>query len=177
MGTITLHQNEKYFEDTPLHLATLKGNCEIIQLLLDHNADINASDHHGFTPLQHAIEDNQIKVTKLLLERGANPNLSSSGYHLPLHLAVKSGYLEIVELLISYNVDLNHKGWSGGSALHWLAFTTSDQIILSQRNVEMFNVLLKSGACINSQNKHGNNLIEICLDFKNIGLAKVIWFN
>ena len=160
------------FHNTPLHSAIQMENCEIIQILLDHNADINASDHSGSTPLQDVILNKNVKVTQLLLERGADPNLSSNGYHLPLQIAVRSGCLKIVVLLKSYNVDLNHKDRSGRTALHFL-----HQESQSNQTVDMLEFLLRNGARINIQDNFGNNAIEKSLYCKNIGIAKLFWFN
>ena len=38
---------------TPLHYAVRSGKLPLIQLLLDHGADVNARDPDGLTPLEH----------------------------------------------------------------------------------------------------------------------------
>jgi len=60
---------------TPLHCAAWKGHVEVVRLLLDAGADIeahNQNSHWGTTALHAASYGNQKAVAKLLIERGAN---------------------------------------------------------------------------------------------------------
>lgn len=56
---------------SPLILAAAKGHTEIVRLLLDRGAHINATDHTGWTPLHAAIYGGHAEVVQCLLERGA----------------------------------------------------------------------------------------------------------
>jgi ankyrin repeat protein len=56
---------------SPLILAAAKGHPEVVRLLLDRGAHINATDHTGWTPLHAAIYGGHAEVVQLLLERGA----------------------------------------------------------------------------------------------------------
>src|SRR5687767_11062910 len=47
------------FGATPLHAAATKGNVEVIKLLLEHKADVNARALGGLTPLHAAVSSNQ----------------------------------------------------------------------------------------------------------------------
>ncbi|KAK0639905.1 ankyrin repeat-containing domain protein [Cercophora newfieldiana] len=55
----------------PLHIAAARGHCEIINLLLDHGADLDAEDENENTPLLCAIESCQDSVVTQLLDNGA----------------------------------------------------------------------------------------------------------
>ena len=50
----------------------------MVELLLQHGADLNIPNNKGKTPLHEAIEENDkfdnYPIVKLLLERGAKPN-------------------------------------------------------------------------------------------------------
>ncbi len=62
---------------TPLHWAAWKGHAEIIELLVDHGADVHAhnqNEHWGTTPLHAAAHGNQPKAVTALLKRGADVN-------------------------------------------------------------------------------------------------------
>jgi ankyrin repeat protein len=39
---------------TPIHIAIISGNSEMVRLLLTHGADVNASNNYGWTPLHSA---------------------------------------------------------------------------------------------------------------------------
>jgi ankyrin repeat protein len=59
-------------EPLPLHLAARRGRFQIMTMLLDAGADINAADQNRYTACHLAIWDNQFYALKLLVERGAN---------------------------------------------------------------------------------------------------------
>jgi len=56
---------------TPLHYAAEKGGLDILQLLLDHKADVNAPDEFGWTPLYYAEANGHAAAAKLLRQSGA----------------------------------------------------------------------------------------------------------
>jgi ankyrin repeat protein len=59
-------------EPWPLHRAAEHGRVEIMTMLLDAGADINAVDENHRTACHIAILNNQFDALKLLVERGAN---------------------------------------------------------------------------------------------------------
>jgi hypothetical protein len=54
-------------------VASFNYDPRVSELLLDHGADVNATDEFGMTALEVAITDGHLKVAQLLLERGAKP--------------------------------------------------------------------------------------------------------
>ena len=62
---------------SPLHLAALSGNIEIIQLLVTHGADIFATNSRGETPLHLASGENNIQAVNILLNAGNNVSACS----------------------------------------------------------------------------------------------------
>jgi ankyrin repeat protein len=84
----------------PLHSAIANRRTAIVRLLLDHGADVNATQADGFTPLHEAAQNGMLDVTQWLLDRGAhvNPRLSSSD-KTPLALAIEHQHDEVAELL------------------------------------------------------------------------------
>ncbi len=58
--------------ETPLHQCTSQGHLEIMLLLLDGGASVNALDKDSYTPLHHAIIHGNKEASQLLLCYGAN---------------------------------------------------------------------------------------------------------
>jgi ankyrin repeat protein len=84
-----------------LHLAAEHGSDEIMELLLEINAEIEVRDLRGRTPLHLAAEHGNCKVVELLLKHGANLNVRDLDKQVPLHLAVRSGNYKTVTRLVS----------------------------------------------------------------------------
>lgn len=62
---------------TPLHYAATHGHLEVIALLLDKHAYIDAESPNGSTPLMMAAHYGTPEAVKLLLEAGADPMLKN----------------------------------------------------------------------------------------------------
>lgn len=75
-------------KSTPLHWAAWKGHPEVIEVLLDAGADIQAHNenfHWGTTPLHAAAHGNQKASVEVLIRRGADVNaVRSTGSGTPL---------------------------------------------------------------------------------------------
>jgi ankyrin repeat protein len=69
---------------TALHLASMYGSTDVVELLLSAGANINATNDNGWTPLYMAASylarnyDEQLRCMLLLLEHGANVNAVDS---------------------------------------------------------------------------------------------------
>ena len=57
---------------TPLHLAALQGHMQLVKLLENSGANVNASDEHGMTPLHKAAVQGHADTVAELLAHGAH---------------------------------------------------------------------------------------------------------
>lgn len=55
----------------PLYLAAWENSMKVNQVLLEHNADIEARNEHNLTPLYIASKDNRTEVTQLHIQNNA----------------------------------------------------------------------------------------------------------
>ena len=90
-----------------LHFAIIGGNIETIQYLIDNNADLNARNIYGETPLHWCCKEGTIEVAKLLIHHGANYTRADFDGNTPLHWAVEYNQHEIVSYLLSKGVSCN----------------------------------------------------------------------
>ena len=88
---------------TPLHLASLGGQLEVVELLLsldeDARAYVNAKDVDGLTPLHMAAYNGYLQVVELLIRSGAILNSKDNDGNTPLDVALANHHAKIAELL------------------------------------------------------------------------------
>mmetsp|Transcript_45643 Transcript_45643/g.117967 ORF Transcript_45643/g.117967 Transcript_45643/m.117967 type:complete len:637 (-) Transcript_45643:64-1974(-) len=86
---------------TPLCFASLVGSSTIAELLLLHDADVNATSYKGGSPLSVAASHGHTDVVKLLLLHGADlQHKDDSGLTVLSHAAME-GHKDVVELLLN----------------------------------------------------------------------------
>ena len=110
-----------------------RSHLEIAKLLLDHKADINATNEDGRTPLHYASLSTDVGVLKLLLanhaevnprdRRSYNPPYLGLGGRTPLHYAASYRRTDVAELLLAAGADVNAQDDAGKTPL---------QVVLSE---------------------------------------------
>ena len=90
---------EKFGNVQPLHSAVAGRNHQIIDLLLQNGADVDARQQQGYTALHSAAHHGDMRLAKLLLHYGANPLLELDDGQTPIDMAQKAGHLELVAML------------------------------------------------------------------------------
>lgn len=94
---------------TVLHVASIVGCLDIIQLLLDAGANVNISTKfEGRTPLHLACLANKIQAAKIIL-RCAACNIDAKDFNgdTPFHLAARNNNVKIMKLLIRNGANTN----------------------------------------------------------------------
>jgi ankyrin repeat protein len=94
------------YDTTAFLIATSFGSWEAAEWLLDHGADINATDEDGSCALSDAIEEEDVARLEWLLSRGADPSLNLGNLD-PLFLAIEAGRPDMVRLLLKHGADPN----------------------------------------------------------------------
>ena len=120
--------------NTALHIASLAGQKDIIQLLLQYNASVNVQSQTGFTPLYMAAQENHDECVNYLLAKGANPALATEDGFTPLAVAMQQGHDKVVAVLLESDT----RGKVRLPALH---------IAAKKDDVKAATLLLEVGIC------------------------------
>jgi uncharacterized protein len=84
---------------SPIHSAVSSKDLEMVKLLVDHGADVNARQQKGFTPLQGAAGSGDLDIMKLLLQNGADPAARDEEGRTAADVAASHGHPEAAEYL------------------------------------------------------------------------------
>jgi ankyrin repeat protein len=118
---------------TPLMMASIQGDKEIVQVLLQ-NENINVNKHHydGKTALMRASEYGQKEVVELLLDKkDIDVNKQDEYGRTALMIASEKENIEIVELLLQHkNINVNKQDKHGVSALMIASENQNEKIVL-----------------------------------------------
>jgi ankyrin repeat protein len=121
---------------TPLHSAALDGDTEMVQILVELNADINAEAVDMSTPLHFASNNflnrdslNKVKVARCLLEHGADANSRREDGFTPLHNALKCGLVEVARVLIEHGADIDAMDDEGRTPLRLASEEGRDEVV------------------------------------------------
>jgi uncharacterized protein len=87
---------------TPLHYAATSAHLEIIELLLENHAYIDAESPNGTTPLMMAAQYGSPAAVKSLLEAGADATLKNQRGLGAIDFAYKAGRTDSAELIAAF---------------------------------------------------------------------------
>jgi hypothetical protein len=148
------HLNVTGYEGrTPLHSAAWHGEFEMVQVLLEYKADVNArstgggmSEPGGETPLHFGYEGysgrplvrpSMLKVARVLLEHGADVNALTNRRSTALHFATENGMVEVVRVLLEHGADVGAERVNGETAF---------QVARGEEGTEIKKLLSEHGA-------------------------------
>jgi len=91
--------NHNSSNGTALAAAVIKGNLDVVKILLQHKANPNIADAQGVTPLVYAAQFQKTEVVKLLLHYKANPLVIDKEGKTPYDYALFTKNQDIINLL------------------------------------------------------------------------------
>jgi ankyrin repeat protein len=94
-----------------------RGDSEMVRILIEGGADVNAKSNKGATPLTLAAEKGHVNTARLLLSHGANINEKNDFGNTALMYAAEFGHPELVKVFLNSRADVTPKDASGETAL------------------------------------------------------------
>ncbi|KIV91537.1 hypothetical protein PV10_06066 [Exophiala mesophila] len=166
----------------PIHRAIrnqkAKSRCTIINLLLDHNSDVDFRDADGKTPLMVATLRGQLDVVITLLAHGADPNaVDNKGKNILHRMASDSPpgpqwSPDLLSLLVTKVTDREERDAEGRSPLLWAAAKGSTQVagaLLPSSGAKLVNV--------NQVNDHGDTALHLAARNNQPDMIKLLLFS
>ncbi|XP_075695103.1 B-cell lymphoma 3 protein [Rhinoderma darwinii] len=139
---------------TPLHLAVITDQPELVALLLQHGASPVIPDRNGQTCVHLASEYGSLRSLEVLMRAGIR-DLEATNYHgmTALHVAVRSGRRDITVCLLEQGADVNAVDLKSGHSPLIQAVESGSE--------EMVSLLLQKGAEINGSTYAGNTALHV----------------
>jgi ankyrin repeat protein len=107
---------------TPLHAAATGGSGEVVKLLVEATAPVDARTDTEETPLHRAVQVGATRSVRVLLESGAEVDvLRLEDDHTPLTVAVLEGRTGLVKLLLDHRASVMRARRDGLTPLHFAA--------------------------------------------------------
>ena len=164
---------------TPLGSAARCGDLEMVQVLLDYEADVNVRDCHNRTPIHyvsfgseplHNIPQSWPEVTRILLEHGADVNaMGGDGGDTPLHCAAGRGRVEVMLVLLEHGANVDAQDNQGRTPLLQAVRNHYPNV-----HVEAIRVLLEHGANVGVQDNQSRTPLHNAVGSWSVELERML---
>ncbi len=130
---------------TALHWAVYSKDLELVEMLLDEDADPNIRNDYGASPMSVASEHGDFAIMQALVEAGGDIESANSEGQTVLMAVARTGRTDTAGLLLDKGANVNaRETWGGQTALMWAA---------AQQQPEMITLLIERGADVNGRGK------------------------
>ncbi|CAF0734042.1 unnamed protein product [Rotaria sordida] len=104
-------------KSTPLHFSSGFGRKDVVEYLLNQNANVHMKDDGGLIPLHNAASFGHAEVVQLLLNYHSDVNALDNWNYSPLAEAASKGKVDVCLILLQHGADSNIKNSDGKTAL------------------------------------------------------------
>ncbi|KAK2177686.1 hypothetical protein NP493_585g01017 [Ridgeia piscesae] len=169
------HTVPKTCHSTPLHLAAISGNIEILRLLTGNlNVCIDVKDCDDMTPLHHAAAHNQWATVEFLLKLVVDELIKNNGElviheddgeNTALHLAASNGHMSTAQALIDAKANV---------AARNRALWTPLDCAAAKGKVDVVKVLLDAGGPIENRDKNNNTPLLLASERGHVSVVNTL---
>lgn len=175
-------ENQKVFNQTPLHLAIANQHEEVVKTILNYKQstgsndlasniipDLNIKNSKDQTPLLIALDTEMHSVAQTLIDEGANVNIVNSEGLTLLHQALIKKDTRSAMFLLSYGADINIKTRNNETPLQLAVKNQIESVVVE---------ICSKGADVNVKDENNNTPLWIALENKNEDIASfLVQFN
>lgn len=150
---VDVNAKDEFFGRTVLMYAATGGYIDVVRVLLEKGADVNAQDNIGMTALMWAVYDSydtmsegHAATVRALLDSGANVNVKENNGEMALMIAVYKRNISAIQLLLASGADADAKNEDG---------ITSLMLAAIKGYADVARVLVAAGADIHIRDNKG----------------------
>ena len=189
-----------YFDFTPLHVAAIASQNDVVTVLLEHGVDVNICTNSGQSALHLATKEGHTETVKVLLDFDADVDCVTGHGNGPLHIAAEQDQVEIAELLLQKGANVDAKNDSGWCPLHgaadlgsvpltelllsyeanvnaWTTFVldrTPLMLAAHQGHADVVLTLLQHGAEVNLTTQYGESALHFAIIQLHLPVIKLL---
>ncbi|KAI1650869.1 uncharacterized protein F4817DRAFT_326027 [Daldinia loculata] len=154
-----------------LQKAAARGKLSIIQLLLDHGAEVNPKRENEVPALVKAAEGGHADIVAELLKHNADPNGRNRNAQTALFSACLKGFNKVVETLLEGRANVEAQDKEGRSPLLFLA---SEKPGKEKWTIDTLKLLLNNGANLEVKDQIGRTPLLWAATNSNVELAHIL---
>ena len=151
---------------TALIIASFTGHLNVVQLLLDEGAEVDAKGNDGRAALFAAFQNGHLEVVQALLAKGADIDAQMNNGATALIVASQNGHLEVVQALLAKGADVNVKMSDGRTALILASYAG---------HLKVVQALLTKGADVNAKANNGWTALDAARSVRHDEHLETYW--
>jgi len=136
---------------TLLLWAIRNAQLDVVRILIDKKANIEAIDENGQTVLMFAVNKGNVSIISLLLDSGVNIESADQFGDTVLMKAASAGNFDVVKLLLDYHANINVVNEFGHTALMYA---------IKNKKIDVIELLIDKGANPYLESKVGLNAFD-----------------
>ena len=106
---------------SPLWAAAFTGHLDVVELLIERNAEVDSRILKDSTPLRAAAYGGRLNIVSCLFEHGADVNARHDDGTTPLMATCYNGHMNVATYLVEHGANIHLQNKKGNTCLHYAA--------------------------------------------------------